>query len=168
MSFALFQRKLRQFSTSLAGKKDLEGATVVKHESADAFLLNCAAWLSKDESLNHGLLSLAHALQSNRHIHQPPFIFCHIEDRNNVLGCAIYAEPDGLVLSEMDSATSAALFPSMFDKINLPSRIFGPVEPAIRLAEPIVHLLATHFTYLSLDNRKQLSSLLRRTKVLSQ
>ena len=113
----------------------MEVTNVVEHESADAFLAKCATWLSKNEGLNHGLLSLADALRSNRHIHQPPFYFCHIANRNKLIGCAIFAEPDGLVLSEMDSDASAALFSFMHDKISIPSRIFGPIEPAIRLAE---------------------------------
>jgi predicted GNAT family acetyltransferase len=113
----------------------LEANTVVEHESADAFLAKCATWLSKNEGLNHGLLSLADTLRSNRHIHEPPFYFFHIANRDKLIGCAILAEPDGLVLSEMDSDTSAALFSFMHDKISIPSRIFGPIEPAIRLAE---------------------------------
>jgi predicted GNAT family acetyltransferase len=113
----------------------LEANTVVEHESADAFLAKCATWLSKNEGLNHGLLSLADTLRSNRHIHEPPFYFFHIANRDKLIGCAILAEPDGLVLSEMDSDTSAALFSFVHDKISIPSRIFGPIEPAIRLAE---------------------------------
>lgn len=113
----------------------MEANTVVEHESADAFLAKCATWLSKNEGLNHGLLSLADTLRSNRHIHEPPFYFFHIANRDKLIGCAILAEPDGLVLSEMDSDTSAALFSFMHDKISIPSRIFGPIEPAIRLAE---------------------------------
>jgi hypothetical protein len=113
----------------------LEVTNVVEHESADAFLAKCATWLSKNEGLNHGLLSLADALRSNRYIHQPPFYFCHIANRNKLIGCAIFAEPDGLVLSEMDSDASEALFSFLHDKISIPSRIFGPIELAIRLAE---------------------------------
>ncbi len=113
----------------------MEANTVVEHESADAFLAKCATWLSKNEGLNHGLLSLADTLRSNRHIHEPPFYFFHIANRDKLIGCAILAEPDGLVLSEMDSDTSAALFSFVHDKISIPSRIFGPIEPAIRLAE---------------------------------
>ena len=113
----------------------MEVTNVVEHESADAFLAKCATWLSKNEGLNHGLLSLADTLRSNRHIHEPPFYFFHIANRDKLIGCAILAEPDGLVLSEMDSDTSAALFSFVHDKISIPSRIFGPIEPAIRLAE---------------------------------
>ena len=113
----------------------MEANTVVEHDSPDAFLAKCATWLSKNEGLNHGLLSLADTLRSNRHIHEPPFYFFHIANRDKLIGCAILAEPDGLVLSEMDSDTSAALFSFVHDKISIPSRIFGPIEPAIRLAE---------------------------------
>jgi hypothetical protein len=111
----------------------LNVTTIVQHESAGEFLANCGSWLSRDEGLNHGLLSLAEALHSNRHIHEPPFAYCHIASKSEILGCAIFAEPDGLVLSEMSSETSAALFPYLYDKIGLPSRIYGPVDPAIRL-----------------------------------
>ena len=73
---------------------DLKTPTVVRHNSADAFLHECATWLSRNEDLNHGLLSLADALRSTRHIHRPPFIFCHVESDEEILGCAIFAEPD--------------------------------------------------------------------------
>ena len=109
--------------------------TFVEHASASAFLDKCAPWLSKNEDLNNGLLSLADVLRSDRHIHDPPFFYCHLADQDRILGCAILAEPDGLVLSEMEPTTSASLFSWLHDKIGLPSRIFGPVEPSFRLAE---------------------------------
>lgn len=115
----------------------MKDTTIIEHESADAFIANCATWLSEDEGLNHGLLSLAEALRSNRHIHQPPFVYCHIARKDKIIGCAIFAEPDGVVLSEMNSDTSATLFPYLYDTIGIPSRIFGPVEPAIQLAKII-------------------------------
>jgi hypothetical protein len=108
---------------------------VVRHDSADAFLCECANWLSQNEDLNHGLLSLADALRSERHIHSPPFVFCHVYGEEEILGAAIFAEPDGLVLSEMTSEASAAFFPYLYDVIGLPSRIFGPAAPAMTLAE---------------------------------
>ena len=114
---------------------DLKTPTVVRHDSADAFLHECATWLSRNEDLNHGLLSLADALRSTRHIHRPPFIFCHVESDEEILGCAIFAEPDGLVLSEMSTDASTAFFPDFYDMIGIPSRIFGPVAPAMRLAD---------------------------------
>jgi GNAT superfamily N-acetyltransferase len=113
----------------------MKGSMVVRHATADAFLHRCASWLSQSEDLNHGLLSLADALRSKRHIHSPPFIFCHIEKNKEICGCAIFAEPDGIVLSEMTPESSAALFPTFFESVGVPSRIFGPVEPANRLAE---------------------------------
>lgn len=112
-----------------------EATTVIGHESADAFLDQCATWLSMHEDLNHGLLSLADALRSNKHIHRPPFAFCHVAENEEIVSCAIFAEPDGLVLSETGSDTSKALFDYMYNKIGMPSRIFGPVTPATRLAK---------------------------------
>ncbi len=119
--------------------------TVIEHQSADAFIANCATWLSQNEGLNHGLLSLADALRSDRHIHQPPFVYCHIAKKNQIIGCTIFAEPDGVVLSEMNSDTSAALFPYLYDTIGIPSRIFGPVEPTIELAN--IFADASNFTH---------------------
>jgi hypothetical protein len=115
--------------------QDLEDTTVVAHESADAFLSKCAAWLSQHEDLNHQLLSLASALRSNKHIHKPPFAFCHATNKGEMVGCAIYAEPDGLVLSETSADISAAFFHHFYNMIGVPSRIFGPVAPALRLAK---------------------------------
>ena len=109
--------------------------TFVDHASADAFLEKCATWLSRREDLNHGLLSLADVLRSNRYIHNAPFVFCHLADGEEIRGCAIFAEPDGLVLSEMNVETSVHFFSYLYKKIGMPSRIFGPVRPATRLAE---------------------------------
>lgn len=114
---------------------DLDTAEVVVHESAEAFLLSCGPWLSQKEDINHGLISLADALRSNRHIHRPPFLFCHVELNANIAGCSIYAEPDGIVISEMPDKANVALYTVLRERIELPSRIFGPLIPAMRLAE---------------------------------
>jgi hypothetical protein len=84
---------------------------------------------------------LADALRSKKHIHRPPFVFLHAASKNEILGCAIYAEPDGLVLSEMGSEISAAFFPYLNDKIGIPSRIFGPFAAAYPLAEIFANAL---------------------------
>lgn len=115
--------------------QNLKTPTFVEHACAGAFIDQCATWLSQQEDLNHGLLSLAYVLRSNRHIYSSPFVFCHVAKEEEILGCAIFAEPDGLVLSEMNSETSAEFFSYLYDKIDMPSRIFGPVAPAMQLAE---------------------------------
>jgi hypothetical protein len=125
----------QKIKTTPSWIQDLEDTTVAGYESADAFLANCAGWLSKREDLNHGLLSLADALRSNKHIHRPPFAYCHVASKAEMVGCAIFAEPDGLVLSETNLDTSAAFFRYLYDRVGVPSRIFGPVAPALRVAE---------------------------------
>jgi hypothetical protein len=106
----------------------------VRHESAANFLEACGAWLSQQEDIHNGVLSLAHALDSGKHIHTPPFVFAHIERKDRISGCAVYAEPDGITLSEMPTSLTSSLFNELLSDIREPSRIHGPEMPANQLA----------------------------------
>jgi GNAT superfamily N-acetyltransferase len=64
----------------------------------------------------------------------PPFVYVHIETKNKISGCAVYAEPDGITLSEMPASVTKSLFDGILLDIREPSRIHGPTEPANQLA----------------------------------
>jgi GNAT superfamily N-acetyltransferase len=91
--------------------------------------------LSSNEIVNHGILSLAEVLTSPNSIYQPPFIFAHVRRDEEISGCWIYAEPDGLTLSDLAPETQFDVFEHLRKYIHLPSRIFGPRESALRLAQ---------------------------------
>jgi len=107
----------------------------VWHNSPGQFLAVCAPWLSLDEAVNHGLLSLADALATNKHIHTPPFYCGHVEyETGRQIGACLYAEPDGLVLSEMPLDAADLLFADLGKRLKYPSRVFGPEVPAMHIA----------------------------------
>jgi len=107
---------------------------IVEHESATKFLDSCHDWLSKNEILNHGVISLAGVLTPQHPIYYPPFLFSHVTVDGKIAGCCIYAEPDGLVVSRCAPDIASILFDHVQAKIHIPSRIFGPETPAMRLA----------------------------------
>lgn len=107
---------------------------IVRHSTGADFLAACAGWLSQKEDVHNGLLSLAHALNAQKHIHNPPFIFAHVETENGIDGCAIFAEPDGLTLSEMTDAATDVLFAGLKTDIGKLTRVFGPLGPTVRIA----------------------------------
>lgn len=108
---------------------------IVEHESASAFLDSCHGWLSEREITNHGLLSLADILTPHHPIYNPPFLFNHVTIGGKIAGCCIYAEPDGLVLSECAPEILLVLFDYLQSRIHIPSRIFGPENPSLELAK---------------------------------
>ena len=107
---------------------------VVEHESALDFLGSCQDWLSKDELINHGVLSLANILTPEHPIYRPPYRFIHVTIDNEIAGCCIHAEPDGLVLSACKNEVTFALFEYLQQTVPRPSRIIGPEKPVICLA----------------------------------
>jgi len=113
---------------------------IVRHQTAAEFLANCRGWLSEQEDIHNGMLSLADALVSGKHIHTPPFVFAHIEFSNQIVGCAIFAEPDGITLSEMSVSAADKLFVGLRSDVQAPSRIHGPRQPASQLATQYAEL----------------------------
>lgn len=107
---------------------------IIQHDSAIEFLRSCEKWLSIEEIENHGVLSLAGALTSFHPIYRPPFLFAHIASDEKIVGCCIYAEPDGLVLSNLSHQSALILFEFLQDRIHIPSRIFGPDKSALQIA----------------------------------
>lgn len=108
---------------------------IVEHESASVFLDSCKRWLSENEIINHGVLSLAGILAPQHPIYRPPFLFAHAIVDGKIAGCCIYAEPDGVVLSDCTHEIAFVLFDYLRYRIDIPSRIFGPEIPALQLAK---------------------------------
>lgn len=108
---------------------------VIEHRSAVDFLASCEMWLSLREIENHGVLSLAGVLTSFHPIYRPPFRFAHVVQDQQIRGCCIYAEPDGLVLSDFSDEDTLTVFKYLKARIYIPSRIFGPKMPTLQLAK---------------------------------
>ena len=123
-------------------KPTIKKARIVRHETAARFLAVCGGWLSKQEDIHNGVLSLAHALGSGKHIHKPPFVFAHAESGSQITGCAIYAEPDGITLSEMRIGIASLLFEDFLSDISRPSRIHGPRDSANELANRYAQMIS--------------------------
>lgn len=119
-------QKLKQYHTN---------AVVVQHKSALEFRHCCLEWLSEEEIPNHSVISLADALDRGAPIFSPPFVFCHVRSDEEIQGCCIYAEPDGLVLSQFAREIGPLLFAHIEQQIELPSRIFGPKAATLEIAE---------------------------------
>ena len=100
-----------------------------------AFRNDCLDWLSQEEVINHSVISLSDALYRGAPIYKPPFLFSHVAFAHVIQGCSIYAEPDGLVLSEFAPEMTTFLFAQIEKKIKLPSRIFGPRSATQQIAE---------------------------------
>jgi hypothetical protein len=108
---------------------------VVEHQSAIEFLASCEKWLSLREIENHTVLSLAGVLTSSHPIYRPPFRFAHAVQDQQIRGCCVYAEPDGLVLSNVSDQDILSVFDYLKTKIYIPSRIFGPKRPTLQIAK---------------------------------
>lgn len=131
----------------------------VWHNSPNQFLAACAPWLSLDEAVNHGLLSLADALATNKHIHTPPFYCGHVEyETGRQVGACLYAEPDGLVLSEMPLDAAKLLFSDLAKHIKCPSRVFGPEVSAMYIATLFGQRIGSRPTVHSIWNIHRLDS----------
>ena len=100
-----------------------------------AFRNECLNWLSQEEVINHSVISLSDALYRGAPIYTPPFLFAHVAFAHAIQGCSIYAEPDGLVISEFVPEMTTFLFAHIEQKIELPSRIFGPRPATVQIAE---------------------------------
>ncbi len=85
---------------------------------------------------------------------QPPFKFWSIWNDRVVVGCAIHASPDGLVVSEAPSDAAGALFQAIRDEGLNPRRIFGGPE--------FISELASHFEHSDLKPHTAISWTLAR------
>lgn len=108
---------------------------IVQHKSSSDFLNSCHHWLTENETINHGVLSLASTLTPHNPIYRPPFLFSHVIVNGKIAGCCIYAEPDGVVLSDCTHEIAFVLVEHLRHRIDTPSRIFGPEIPALQLAK---------------------------------
>ena len=82
---------------------------VRRYADPQEFLELCKDWLLQDELRNSTMLSVLHLLIQDGHPFDTPFYLATIEDGANIVGCAVRAPPDPLVLSQMPIAAMPAL-----------------------------------------------------------
>ena len=105
---------------------DMDGKpTLVSHRSAADFLVRSSEFLYRHPALNHNILQIAQVLQHPNEYYAPPHWFGSLENRGDVLGVGIYADPDGLVLSMMPKGTVQYLLRSLHESIPQVRRIIG-------------------------------------------
>jgi len=121
------------------------GLSINVFETGHDLLNECEEWLYRSEACNNGLLSIAALTESKESLFVPPFWYASIRDQNKVIGCAIYAMPDGLCVSEV-SETAAHVLVAEFMKTGLDAqRIAGPDHASRLVAKALALQTKTSF-----------------------
>jgi GNAT superfamily N-acetyltransferase len=72
-----------------------------RYTDPQLFLDHCKEWLLRDELKNSTMLSVLHLLVQDGHPFDTPFYLAVVKDNDAIVGCAVRAPPDPLILSEM-------------------------------------------------------------------
>lgn len=116
---------------------------IVFHDSSAAFLDRFQTSPIASAAINHNLLQLASVLRTPNDIYEPPFLYCTIEECERVIGAAIYASPDGLVVSEVPIYALQVLAAKLAEVLAAPSRIIGEPKVAAEAANYFMKLKGT-------------------------
>jgi len=108
---------------------------LVRYKDADEFHEQCRDWLMVREDLNNGLINLGNLLSQNQEIFQQPYWYGGFVDTKGMVGCAIHARPDGLVLSEMPDQAVNMLVRNSSGELEFVDRVLGPTKTAQYFAE---------------------------------
>lgn len=103
---------------------------VISTRNGEDFLGRAKDWLNLNESDNNTILSIAGQAGSHHSMLRPPFWFGLAETSQGFCGAAVFAAPDGLVLSEMQLAHVPPLLQSLLSARITPTRIYAPAAPA--------------------------------------
>ncbi|MDH4048234.1 MAG: GNAT family N-acetyltransferase [Gammaproteobacteria bacterium] len=99
---------------------------ICRFDDAQGFLEQTREWLLKDELSNSTMLSVVRLLIQDEHPFDTPSYLASVENEGQIVGCAVYAPPDPLILSDMpaeavpllaaDMATAYANLPAVTGK----------------------------------------------------
>ena len=109
--------------------KESKDISLIFHSEAEVFLDRFQNAPIASTAINHNIIQIAAALIGSSAIHNPPYWFCTIEDSGCVIGAAIYAEPDGLVVSNLPIEELRTLADDLLKSVPSPNRIIA--DPAI-------------------------------------
>lgn len=107
---------------------------IVVYASAQEFLRASSAWLFEREALYNGLISASQLILDDTEIFKSPYWFAVAHESDQIVGCAIHAQPDGLMISDMPDAVTQPLAESLSQAVPNVRRIIGPPQPAKLLA----------------------------------
>lgn len=108
---------------------------LVRYKNAEEFQEQCREWLMVRADLNNGLINLGDLLSQDQDIFQQPYWFGGILDTKGIVGCAIHARPDGLVLSDMPDLATDLLVRNLSAELGFVDRVLGPKTTAQYFAD---------------------------------
>ena len=88
----------------------------------------------ENEDANNGLLDLVELLSTGLEELEAPYWFGTINDSAGIVGCAIHAMPDGLVMSNMSNEAVEILVRNLGSSVEQITRVFGPVRASSKFA----------------------------------
>lgn len=83
---------------------DFSALSLRQFSNANDFISACTEFLYTDETFHNRLISSAELISVGSTVFREPQWFAAVYSREQVIGCAIHAEPDGLILSRMPSS----------------------------------------------------------------
>jgi GNAT superfamily N-acetyltransferase len=104
---------------------DAAQTNIVVLSNASELLARCTNALLSFPDKNHSIIQIATVLLQENPYYNGPYWFCSIEERNEVVGAALYAAPDGLVFSEMPSSAVKKLIEVFLQSMPVPARLIG-------------------------------------------
>lgn len=108
-------------------------------DSGDALISACEEFLYGDEARNNSILAVAPLTVPDSNIFTPPYWYAYAETNDQVVGCALYADPDGLVLTDMPVEAAMEIASAFMDSGIEPKRIAGPDSTARAVANAIAN-----------------------------
>jgi GNAT superfamily N-acetyltransferase len=93
---------------------------VRRYADPQHFLDRCRAWLLRSEIENSQILATAQLLAENDHAFEAPFYLATVESETDIVGCAVRAPPDHLILSRLPLEAMpllAAEVATVYDKL---------------------------------------------------
>lgn len=108
---------------------------LIHHSTPQSFLARGEEWLLRAEPEHSVVLSVAHALLHDGHPFEPPFYLTTVENRGEVIGCALRPPPDGVTLTDMPLAVAAELASDLAQSCDALPDVSGPEEQAIAFAK---------------------------------
>lgn len=108
---------------------------IEEYQNAYEFHFACRDWLSNREDYYNGILSLADLISAGSQVFPPPYWFGKVMRGGATAGCAIYAEPDGLLLSQIPSSAIVRLVEDLNGRIKDLRRVIGHPKTTRQFAE---------------------------------
>ena len=96
---------------------------IEEYGDARGFIDACYEWLQSREDFYDGLISTSDMISNGSEVFASPYWFGSAMLEEEVVGCGIYAEPDGLLLSEMPLEAIDPLAYRLKNAIGKPKRI---------------------------------------------